>query len=158
MHQAFTNLYHSCAITCIANSVENVKIKASNETPWNALGIGMFYLVGDTSALDIGSIFKACTLVKLEFAHENLTILFKNPYGYIKKNGTDTRLVCAHLNAFVMLNPDKTMKITFFIFFKYFLEKHFSKLVLSFAADTCMDRFIIEANLRQCVADYISFC
>ena len=47
----------------------------------------------------------------------NYFYLFQNSRGYIKKHCINTRLVCAHYNAFFMLNPMTTVKIRISKFF-----------------------------------------
>ena len=42
----------------------------------------------------------------------------KNIRGYLENLWTNTRLVCTHLNAFFILNPNIVMKIWFFFFFE----------------------------------------
>ena len=40
----------------------------------------------------------------------NLKLFSQNSSSYLKNHCANTRLVCTHLNAFFMLNPNKTMK------------------------------------------------
>ena len=48
----------------------------------------------------------------------NLRILSQTHQGYLKNHCTNTRLVCTHLNALFMLNPNMVMKNLNFEFFR----------------------------------------
>ena len=62
----------------------------------------------------------------------NMTRISQNHRGYLRKQLTNTRLVCTHLNTFFMLNPNVAMTIWKYIFWK----KKVSKFDFSFVLDT----------------------
>ena len=67
-----------------------------------------------------------------------MTRFCKNPWGYLKNPWTDTRLVCPHLNAFFMLNPNMALKIWSLTF----LNKKYVNLVCRLQPSSVWKRLV----------------
>ena len=74
---------------------------------------------------------------------QKLTKIFSKSWGgggcYFKNHCNNTRLVCTHLNAFFMLNPNMAMKIQFL--------KNLEKFVLS-SAKSSIDNCLQKVKLK----------